>query len=231
MMNVWFNICSQIVTETFSTYPNDEYSVSDNVDHYMEDFENAIKYDQIAATTAEDIKKLMEVQPYRISFKEAQGHGRQTKVWKSYNDIIVDNCNVPFVQCKACEDIFEQTATDSTTIIKQHAKTHNNTDKSDIKTKNPANYRLNDVKAILKEYPGRVSETSVIAEDDIALFKMCQTMEYFKMLSIDGISVPFVKCTSCGIVFAHSSSNSGITALKKHAIFHNKNKGNLHFQT
>jgi len=190
----------------------DEY----NDDDFIDDNESDDEYEPEFKT--KDIKKLLLEEPHRIEMEEAAGVGRQTKVWKFYNQILIDNKKVPFVHCKFCEAVFMQTKTASTTVIKKHSKTHSLddiTNNKDLDQESTSGIKTSDIKSIMSEEPHRVQEYYCGGNSEV--------WEHFKMLMLDGTQIPFAKCLSCDAILVHTAS-CGTTSLKKHHMQHTDNK-------
>ena len=117
---------------TSSTVINDNL----NVNSYKKEADHAdmlIDYDSVPVDDEElnleslkiqDVQHIIESQPNRITLVEAHGKGRQTKLWKNYRQVLIDQRTSPFLSCKECEEIFLQSSTASSTVLKIHAKLH-----------------------------------------------------------------------------------------------------------
>ena len=81
----------------------------------------------------QDVQHIIESQPNRITYVEAHGKGRQTKLWKNYRQVLIDQRTSPFLSCKECEEIFLQSSTASSTVLKIHAKLHAECEKTNVK--------------------------------------------------------------------------------------------------
>ena len=107
-----------------------------NVNSYKKEADHAdmlIDYDSVPVDDEEinleslkiqDVQHIIESQPNRITLVEAHGKGRQTKLWKNYRQVLIDQRTSPFLSCKECEEIFLLSSTASSTVLKIHAKLH-----------------------------------------------------------------------------------------------------------
>ena len=99
----------------------------------------------------QDVQHIIESQPNRITLVEAHGKGRQTKLWKNYRQVLIDQRTSPFLSCKECEEIFLQSSTASSTVLKIHAKLHAECEKTNIIKQSSQNQ-----KETLSQYKGSI---------------------------------------------------------------------------
>jgi len=187
---------------------NEETFISDDASD--EEYEPEFK--------TKDIKRLLVEEPHRVEMKEAGGSGRQTKVWKFYNQICIDQIKVPFVHCKFCETVFMQKKNDSTTVIKKHSKTHSLNlveNSKELEFGPTGGVKASDIKSIMAEEPHRIKDYHCGGNSEV--------WEHFRMLMLDGAQVPFAKCLDCSAILVHTA-NCGTTSLKKHYMQHTDNK-------
>ena len=81
----------------------------------------------------------------------------------------------------------------------------------------PEIFKTTDVKKLLNEEPERISFEEV--EDSVSHSRVWRS---YCQISVDGVSVPFVKCKHCQAVFMQTTSTSN-TVIKRHSVQH-KNK-------
>ena len=205
------------VLEGYQNTKTDELIIDEYTDDgFINDDQSDEEYEPDLKT--KDIKKLLVEEPHRVEMKEAGGTGRQTKVWKFYNQIFIDNIKVPFLHCKFCDTVFMQNKNDSTTVIKKHSKTHslNCLDSAKDNEEGPAHsVKASDIKTIMAEEPQRIQDYDCGGNSEV--------WEHFKMLMLDGVQVPFARCVDCNAILVHTA-NCGTTSLKKHYMQHTDNK-------
>ena len=203
-----------------SEHSSNAFESKTDEDYYMEDVDGDEEHSEYSSPSPQynvkDIRDLISHQPRRIKYEEAAGTGKHTKVWKSYKQIMLDKKKIPFLECKVCGDIFQQSSTSSSTTIKKHAKSHTTTDdKQDHQL--IQNLSLEDVQHIIQSEPQRITHHQNSTSSS-------EIWKHFSMMSVDGVQVPYVQCHTCALLLPHSSGG-GTNALKKHQFKHADKKG------